>query len=330
MSESSYATVESWKLLWYERAVNAAAYLGAMGYGLHIAVFYSVTTIILRDKERRGWVWLPFASSLFALGTVNIACSINFNQLAWIDERNYPNGPAAFLLEQQNRVSNLTAIVTSVIMLILADSFLILRCHLLWKKIYITVFLFVVLLASTVISILHSIQVAHPARIFEDSLSFSLPYASLAASLNMLITLILFSRLIDLRRRLSLTMDATTRETYASIPALIIESAFPAGIFSFVFVVLYSVHNSGAVLVFPLLVQIMGIIPELIVLRIAQKRAWSMDIIRAALPASPATLRNRMGRSGIETAGHEVSMVTLNDNGSKDSVVLKAGRDFVQ
>ncbi|KAG5332817.1 hypothetical protein C0989_006546 [Termitomyces sp. Mn162] len=306
MSESSYATVESWKLLWYERAVNAAAYLGAMGYGLHIAVFYSVTTIILRDKERRGWVWLPFASSLFALGTVNIACSINFNQLAWIDERNYPNGPAAFLLEQQNRVSNLTAIVTSVIMLILADSFLILRCHLLWKKIYITVFLFVVLLASTVISILHSIQVAHPARIFEDSLSFSLPYASLAASLNMLITLILFSRLIDLRRRLSLTMDATTRETYASIPALIIESAFPAGIFSF------------------------GIIPELIVLRIAQKRAWSMDIIRAALPASPATLRNRMGRSGIETAGHEVSMVTLNDNGSKDSVVLKAGRDFVQ
>lgn len=41
---------------------------------------------------------------LFVLATTNIACNINFNEHMWIDERNYPGGPLAFLLEQQARI----------------------------------------------------------------------------------------------------------------------------------------------------------------------------------------------------------------------------------
>ncbi|KAG6825225.1 hypothetical protein H0H93_000957 [Arthromyces matolae] len=71
----------------------------------------------------------------------------------------------------------------------------------------------------------------------------------------------------------------------------------------------------------------MAIMPELIVLRISNRQAWSPESIRAPVPP-PVTLRDRLGRSTADTAGHEVSMVTLNDNGSKDSVILKVGTDF--
>jgi hypothetical protein len=83
------------------------------------------------------------------------------------------------------------------------------------------------------------------------------PYVSLATSLNILITLILFSRLIDLRRRLPTNMSADVRAKYMSTEALVIESAIPAGVFSFIFVVLYGLQNTGVILVFPLLVQLM-------------------------------------------------------------------------
>jgi carbon starvation protein CstA len=89
-------------------------------------VCYAVVSTILRDKERRGWVWLPYIGTLFAVATVNIACCIHFNELAWIDERNYPNGPIAFLQQQQSRGPNVSSVTTAIVMMILSDLFLVL------------------------------------------------------------------------------------------------------------------------------------------------------------------------------------------------------------
>jgi hypothetical protein len=73
---------------------------------------------------------------------------------------------------------------------------------------------------------------------------------------------------------------------------------------------------------------VQGIIPELIILRIFRKHAWSLDTIRI-VAAPTTTLRAQVGRSGITPGTQEVSMITLNDSGSKDSVILKNRDDFV-
>ncbi|KAF8960224.1 hypothetical protein BDZ97DRAFT_1834585 [Flammula alnicola] len=320
----SYATDEPSTLLWYEQAVNASAHIGAMAYGLHIAVIYKCFDTIFRDKERRGFKWIPFIGSLFVLGTINIASSIHFNELAWIDARNYPNGAIAFLLEQQDNPANVTAVATSIVTLILADTFLIYRVHALWRKFYITGFLGLVLLASIVLSVFHGIQVAQITTILQDpsSLRFSVPYASLATSLNILISIALLSRLLDLRRRVSSTTSTEVRHRYTGIEALVVESALPSGLFSFLFLILYGLHNTGSILFFPLLVQIMGIIPELILLRMLQGHAWSSKTIRT-VGVNTAIFRGQLGRSVGAPVADDVSMITLgNDfNNSPDTKV---------
>lgn len=88
---------------------------------------YNAARTIILDKNKSSKIWLPFISTLFIMATINICCSINFNQLAWIDERGFPGGPLAFIVTQQNRPVNTASLATSIITIFLADGFLVRR-----------------------------------------------------------------------------------------------------------------------------------------------------------------------------------------------------------
>lgn len=90
----------------------------------------------------------------------------------------------------------------------------------------------------------------------DSTLSLSVPYASLAMSLNVLLSITLLWRLLDLRRKLPATLNEQARTTYTSLEAIIVESAFPYGLASFLFLILYGVRNIGANLFLSLLVQL--------------------------------------------------------------------------
>ena len=140
MSSPSYAPDESSDQLWFEQSVNISTYIGAIAFGtpslttaatlfsytsgIHAAVFYRCVKVIVTNR-RNNWRWLPFLFALFALGAINICASINFNQAAWIDQRNYPGGPLGFFIGQPSWPSNLVAIATSVIIVVFADAFLV-------------------------------------------------------------------------------------------------------------------------------------------------------------------------------------------------------------
>lgn len=89
-------------------------------------MFYKCITAILHstggaDRTR----WMAFSGGLLALGTINVACSLHFNQLAFIDRSDYPNGPAAFISEQQSNGANVGAVATSIIMVIASNGFMV-------------------------------------------------------------------------------------------------------------------------------------------------------------------------------------------------------------
>jgi hypothetical protein len=71
-----------------------------------MVVFAMVTyyTVLARKRSTsRAWMlnfWLSFNTLLFTLGTINLACSIRFNENAWINEREYPGGPFSYMIEQ--------------------------------------------------------------------------------------------------------------------------------------------------------------------------------------------------------------------------------------
>ncbi|KAI0919677.1 hypothetical protein AcW1_003132 [Taiwanofungus camphoratus] len=311
---SSYATDEPAQLLWYEQSINAAVYIGAMAWGLHMAIFYKSVVSALHDRKKSGRLWLVFICCVFFMATINICCSINFNERAWIDDRNFPGGPLAFFSERQSLPVNVASIATSVITLFLADSLLIYRCHALWKNLYITLFLCAVLVASTIVSVLHCIQATHALNGAwdENTLSLSVPYASLAMTLNVLLVVCLLWRLVDLRRRVPPTLKPETKANYFSVETIIVESALPYGIASFIFLVLYGVRNIGANLFLSLIVQLEGIVSGLIVIRMTNGHAWSLDTIRQA-GLRNFTFREDLGRITDASASNSLAMATLNN-----------------
>ncbi|TFK55505.1 hypothetical protein OE88DRAFT_1651854 [Heliocybe sulcata] len=313
---SSYATSESAALLWYEQSINAAVYIGAMAYGLHIAVFYHTVLAVARNNSGFTRAWLPYSALLLALATINICCSINFNERAWIDYRNYPGGPLAFFVEQPSIGVNIAAISTSIITILLCDALLIYRCHTLIKNIFITLLLCGVLLAATVMSVLHVVQAARPdAGLFEQStLKFSIPYASLAMSLNVLLCIILAWRVLDFRRKLSSSVRQHIKDKYIGAEAIMVESALPYGLASFIFMILYGLKSTAANLFVSLLVQLEAIVAELLVMRMASGNALALDIFRPIGPGH-ITLRGQLGQSDQSVHGREngdLSMTTLN------------------
>ncbi|KAH9947996.1 hypothetical protein B0H21DRAFT_286767 [Amylocystis lapponica] len=303
----SIATSETPAQLWYEQSINAAVYIGAMAWGLHVAVFFKAVEAAFRMKS--GLRWIPLAVALFALATINICRSISFNELAWIDDRSYPGGPLAFFAEQQSLPVNVAATATSATTFILFSAFLIYRCHALWRKLFLTIFFCVVLVASAVLSVLHCVQVARASSSVWDqsTLSLSVPYASLSTVLTTLLSIALAWRLIDLSRRLPPTLSSHAAEAYTSMEAMVIESALPAGLAALFFAVLYGTQNPGANLLVPFLVQLQGIVPELIVIRIIRGHAWAPDT--ASSVASKDGVRGKRLSGGV----HVVSMVNLYD-----------------
>ncbi|KIJ44354.1 hypothetical protein M422DRAFT_168389 [Sphaerobolus stellatus SS14] len=275
---------------------------------------------ILRDTEKRHWKWIPFVGSAFILGTINIAGSIRFSQIAWIDQRDIQGGPLVVLFALQTTPANVIAIVTEIIMIALGDSFLIARCHALWQKKYITVCLSILLMATLSITALHFFEVVTLEELDGDALNlrFSIPFATLLTFLHVLLCLLLLWRIVDLRRRLPLSDLNPIAKKFKSIEGVIIESAIPIAFLSFVFLMLFVSNNPGTVLIFPLLVQAMGIIPSLIVLRMIGGYAWSPRVLRN-VGASNA-LQGQLGHAPGTT---ELSARDFNNAQSTHSFDLK-------
>jgi len=301
---SSDTTVESNDYLLYEREIYASAYIGAIGYGVLVAATYQCIRAIFAERRRLTFKWLPMVFILFALGTINISCTVNFDQLAWIDYRRYPGGPVRFFVEQQSRPVIVIALATSIVSLVVANSFMIYRVYALLRKVYVAVFFMTVLAGSTVVAVLHVIQSADATEQELDQaiLSLSLPYVALAMSMNIIICATLLWRVVDLRPKLPITMPEEIRAKYTSLQALVVESALPYALVSIMLAILYGARNTAVNLFIPLIVQIQCIVPTLIVMRMTQGHAWSKDTIRR-----PASKDNISRGSGI----HDISMLTI-------------------
>jgi hypothetical protein len=80
---------------------------------------------ILGARSQHCYKRLIFVGLLFALGTINICFNMRTAQLTWIDNRNYPGGPAAYLQEQLGNPLLAVGDAASIIVSLLADGLLV-------------------------------------------------------------------------------------------------------------------------------------------------------------------------------------------------------------
>lgn len=270
-----------------------------------------------------------YITVLFILAAVTIACNINFNELAWIDERNYKGGPLAFINEQEALPVDTIGNSAGLVITFLVDSLLIYRCWVVWNSNYYVIVLpILMLVASTVLSCLQTIAASQPASSLwaASTVKFGLPYFSLTMTLNMLVTTIIITRLLLARRKIRSIMGDTHGHEYTSVAAMLVESALPTALVSLVLIALYAQGNTAMTLFFPLLPQVQALAPQLIFIRVLRGRAWSKETMTPH--ASKRTLQFTQSSSGTfagpltrarktETSSfdsHELSTIRMGDS----------------
>ncbi|CCL98326.1 uncharacterized protein FIBRA_00320 [Fibroporia radiculosa] len=276
--DGSYEYVTSAEQLSFNRSINAGVYIAAIAWG---TVPHSSAPIWkYRPEGNARWAWLSFVYALWAMALVNIACNIEFNDWAWIENTGFNGGAFAYITKFQNSSLNLTAVATGVINLVLADTFLLHRVHVLWRRWYILTAMGILLLVTTAFAIVQCYSVSSADNSFWTGPVFGSPliYTILAMSLHTLFTILLFTRAVQLGHELPDDVTGQNRTYSYGIKALIVESALPYGFVSLLVMILACSHSTGANVFVPLLVQLQGIVSDLIVMRVVQGHAWSLSM----------------------------------------------------
>ncbi|KAK7046425.1 hypothetical protein R3P38DRAFT_2506511 [Favolaschia claudopus] len=277
---SPFATQEDSETLWYEQSNYRATHLAAIGYGLHVAVFAAVTyyTIKMRASSNGMWMfWLIFNFLEFAFGTINLACSVTYNENAWVNDREYPGGPFNYLIEQGSLPFMTLGNSASILASFLSDGMLLYRAGILWNFAwYIIVPPALFFIACIILSIMTVIQLAVP--------TVSLPELSLAVwivlmLLPMWLTILIAGRILYHRKTLLAALGPEHANHYTGISAIVIESALPFTVISIILLGLFGDKNTAQNLFVPLMVQFECMAPELIILRVVLGRAWTKGTV---------------------------------------------------
>ncbi|KAJ7753630.1 hypothetical protein DFH07DRAFT_510194 [Mycena maculata] len=251
-------------ILSLERATIVGDALSQMVFGIVICVFlqsmYQLIDGPPRRNEKRNIPLITFTLVLFALGTVFVSMDLNSLKLAWVDNRNAPGGPIAYSLAQYGKPITVVPNSCAIIGDWLAAGFLLYRCviifHLNFAIVAIPILMY---LASIAMSIMVLFQSSRPnANLWTTlTVNFGIPYYTLSAALNVLITIMITTRLLLYRRSLRNTLgrEQAMSVPFASVASMLVESSLLYAVTSILFLVPYGLKSDVSNVFIPILIQ---------------------------------------------------------------------------
>ncbi|KAJ3504645.1 hypothetical protein NLJ89_g7829 [Agrocybe chaxingu] len=221
----------------------------------------------------------------FILLLLLVAASLSrlrVGMLMWIDHRYFvPGGPRGYLRESPPW--NLLGIVAVMVADVWSNLLMIYRCYVVLsqKMAWVITLPLALLITSTAFAVLTIIEGVRPGATFFDgkSLAFGLFWVSFTVSFNVVVTLLICGRLLSsylILRRIG--GHALAKERLGVI-AILVESALPFSVFGVVLLVLYGVKSPIATAFADVWGVIVGLSPQLIILRVAMGRAVTKETL---------------------------------------------------
>ncbi|EIN10129.1 hypothetical protein PUNSTDRAFT_43150 [Punctularia strigosozonata HHB-11173 SS5] len=278
-SSSSFAPDEPASIIALERAIFNGAGLGAVAYGLNLALFVQCVPLLWAQRKRDpkySYAALLFVGLIFSFSTIANGIAMFMNQLAFVDDRNYPGGPAVFASEQVPITQNLNLVATACYFFNqwLQDGFLLYRLY---------------VIADT----LRTWMMPIPVLLYIGSIALgndtTITYYSFVVALNMLITLLIVARLMSTRATVRKYLGPEHGSLYTSVSALLIESAFIYSAIDLAFIITFALNSTGTYILQPIVGQLESIAPFIIVLRVAQGKAVTKQTMRSMHGAHATT-----------------------------------------
>ncbi|KAI5898409.1 uncharacterized protein SCHCODRAFT_02612001 [Schizophyllum commune H4-8] len=308
------------ELMLADRTNFIGAILCGSAWGILLTVaFMTVQALLASLRSNPHWSrtampLLAFVVIIVACGTLNFAGNTDISRRMFVENRMYPGGPSMFLNDHYDDPMDVLGNAGYIIANFFADALLLYRCYVVWaKKWWIIVIPGCVFIASTTMSIFLLYQVSQPTESLWLHVDVGLTYFSLSLAVNLLLTLLIVGRLLSLSNQVTRMLGSQHARTYTSVAALLVESAAPYAVVNLIFIVTYGIGSPGSNVVLPVLSQIMCTSSVLIILRVANGRAWSQQTTEIA--------RNRAGISGGRfTNGNESGTMVLSDVHFKSGV----------
>ncbi|KJA18656.1 hypothetical protein HYPSUDRAFT_108283, partial [Hypholoma sublateritium FD-334 SS-4] len=226
--------------------------------------------------------FIAYGGLLVLLVNITLAGNQVEGLLTWIVHRDGPGGPEAYLdstLSAWFDVFGTAAIETADI---LGNALLMYRCYILVGSNWIIVLPGLLFVGSSAMAILTTVESALPdATVFSGiSQRLGVAWVSLSVSFNVLVTALICGRIFFSYLTLKRAGLASLAQERWGLVAIMIESSLPFSVFGLVFASVYSLppDNPNSQLVSAMADTwggIVGISPQLIILRVAMGNAWT-------------------------------------------------------
>ncbi|KAH9841029.1 uncharacterized protein C8Q71DRAFT_742789 [Rhodofomes roseus] len=285
MYNSSWAPNETAHELFEEEAWLQGALLSNIAFGVELTLFVMCFHLLLKQmtphNARRHISLLVYISVIFSLGTLFVGGNTKFTQQAFVEYRNIPGGPSAFeevlYSDPVDQVANITWCVSNWLL----DTFLVWRFVIIYKDVSRHWILLLVALPCLMLLASIGTGLVVITKISSSSLfavvNISIAYYVMSISLNILVTILIASRLLVWRYRMKRHMGSHHTAMYTNVIAIVIESAALYSIFAILFIISFGVGSPVGDLFLQVVNQIQTVSSFLIIYRVATGRAWSDD-----------------------------------------------------
>ncbi|KAH7926896.1 hypothetical protein BV22DRAFT_319507 [Leucogyrophana mollusca] len=277
-----------------EAAWLYGAMFAGVGYGVILALFaicsYTLWgRIRTRSTRTRSSVYLfIYASISFSLVTATFSINSRITQLAFINDRDFPGGPAAYEEDTFFFPLNMAGFVTFALTSWWTDLLMLWRCTVIYQdckaltKIATVGLSCLVFLASVVLSVLWLIQMSSPSSSpYQDTamgVDFTVPSIAVALMVNITVTIMIVGRLLYYRHSVARALGPCM-SLYTSLTAILVESASLYTAASLFFIIPFAMGSSFANGPLQIIPETEVVASLLIIYRVLQGKAWSNEVI---------------------------------------------------
>ncbi|KAK2465014.1 hypothetical protein APHAL10511_003090 [Amanita phalloides] len=286
--------------LYTERTFIASNFVAAIGYGALIVLYCLCASYLVGERKSRGrvvYLRVAYITALILLASFITFVPIWTTGEVYINNRNYPSGPMGYLTVIEGMPISIAYYAAIFIISFLSDLLVFWRCWVIWSPIGKTVSYAVmavpalVLLASIALGTVWLARTSQPAfSIYSTvALVYGAAYFLTSVSVNVVVTALIIVRLLLHRRAVSHLLPPDFFKGYLSVAAIVVESALLYSIFGVAFVVTYAVNNPISQVFTSISLVCQQIAGYLIILRVAQGRAWTSTTLASETVAGPIT-----------------------------------------
>ncbi|PSR72607.1 hypothetical protein PHLCEN_2v11531 [Hermanssonia centrifuga] len=270
MSDPAFKPDEDANTIFQEDTWLQGSLIMCIAYGAVATLSIQCFFMLIRGTRRSKWLrdipLLAFVISIFMLSTIFIGTAMQFTQQAFVDQRNFPGGPAAY------EVVEFSLPIDSV-----ANCW---RCTVIYKNSSLPAWVSVGLasifwLVEFILGSLFLGQIMSTSP--WGAVNFTLGFWCFSLALNIIATFLIVGRLLFYRRRLAHIVGKGHGEQFTGLIAMVVESELMYTAFLILFIVPFILNHPLENVFIQGIALVQATAALMIVYRVAGGQGWTAE-----------------------------------------------------